>query len=241
MTNVQRRSFMKGIVGLPIVGGIAKWYLFSDSTASDPPEAIERKRGISILRLFTTAQERYRHRFGHYTDLSILSTKGLIQEVAAIRQAEYRGFGHTLLSSLSLDRPEVSPGWNFASRTNESASAYVFLLTSSIAGVNSLASDDRAVIYEGQPRHHLVEYVPAVDLISGGPLGTQARKTKPSRLESLLKGFALGPETVHADPNGCNGCCTSDGCFCTPWWNSNTFYCGCTNCQWCSYMTWCTC
>jgi hypothetical protein len=236
MNTVQRRSVLKALSGLPILGGVAKWYLFGDPSPNpNSPEAAERMRGLGLIRLVSTAQSKYFLKHRHYGDMSDLVEGGFVAEVSKLISPEKIGFGGSTAATLRFDREQVAPGWNLSPRLNPDRSSYAFLITSSARGVNSFSSDEGGIIYEGSPRPSSpVAWLRASQLIDGAPIGTPPKERQVSRFGSIIRGLALGPETVHADPNGCNNCCVSSWCFCSPISNQNTIYCGCPNCQYCS-------
>ena len=236
MRIIQRRSFLKALSGVPVIGAITKWYLFGDATVDKTsPAYAERLRGVSILRLLNTAQARHLHKFGGYTNLPDLAKDGSIEEVIAAPKAEASGYGRTFFSTLKLGERQVLPGWVLAHRVKNGA--YTALLNGSATGGNSFATDQTGLILEGSPRSLASDgaWQSAREVIAGWPLGTNGAISKPSKVESLLKTFALGPETVDADANCCpDGCCCDNLlCNCHVFYLQGDFACGCDSCVWC--------
>ena len=236
MNNVRRRSFIKALASVPVIGGLGRFYLFgADSGARETVQSGENLRSINILRLLTTAQLRHWGKHGTYGSLSELSNGGFIDEVADNSYAEKKGFGRSLFSALRFQTAEVIPGWSLSHRLDKDALAFTTLIDGSANGFKSFAIDQGGVIFHGKSRQLTSTGIwqRASDVIVGEALGTRAPKKQPSALESLLKGFALGPETVYADPNCCpDGCCCNSSCSCGDF-NPQAYACGCDSCPWC--------
>ena len=237
MENVRRRSFIQALASVPVIGALGKFYLFgTKSGVHETLESGENLRSINILRLLSTAQLRHRGKLGTYANLSELSNGGFIDEVADDPYAAKKGFGRSLFSILRLETAEVIPGWNLSHRIDKDALAFTTVMDGSANGFKSFAVDEGGVIFHGRsrPLTSMGIWQRASDVIVGEALGTHAPKKQPSGFESLLKGFALGPETVHADSNCCpSGCCCNTACTCSQDFDPNAYICGCDSCPFC--------
>src|SRR5690348_149140 len=142
MKNVRRRSFIKALASVPVIGGLGKFYLFgTDSEGRETLESGENLRSINILRLLTTAQLRHWGKHGTYGNLSELSNGGFIDDVANDPYAEKKGFGRSLFSALRFQTAEVIPGWKLSHRLDNGALAFTTLIDGSAKGFKSFAVD----------------------------------------------------------------------------------------------------
>lgn len=223
MDTATRRTLLKRLLSLPIVGSIAKLNVFAmESPAATASEEEERKRqflAVRILRLINTAEAWHFGSLRQYADLETLRKSDALAQLLKSEKAEEKGIGRSLYSTLRFDTDDITSGWAFSLRVGERGSSYEATMTDTTEkGMDSFKTDHTGIIRGSKE---------PLESVSFWQQATQ-------RASSFLKSIALGP--LATPQIGC--CCYGGNCCCyCPHCISHCFFscynCGCGNCPWC--------
>lgn len=244
METTSRRTVMKKLLALPLLGGVANWKLIASSfplgAAYDETHATSENRFLAIrmLRLINTAELRYFMAQGHYADPTELHELDEVNQFLDSEKAQIKGIGRSLYSALHFDREEIVPGWQFKFKFQgkERRSYVVTLNDVSQRQVGALSTDDKGVIYEGvslaPTESGSARFDASSVLVAGRALGSS--KDPSRKVASFFRTVALGAGTTI--PTECCGGCCNCSCCCPPGsggQNGCNTNCGCGSCTWC--------
>jgi len=243
MGNTNRRSMIKGLFGVPIIGAAAEWFVTSEAGAHGPsrketPEYRRRFRAVQILRSINTMQRRYHAESGGYATLEALVSSELVAAWLDSKTAEKSGIGRSLIQTLSLGSDEISPGWRCRFNANQDRSRYtVTLVDTTPDNLPAFSTDERAVIYQGKFVAQVGspgEWRTAATSLVGDPIGKHLKKPRRSRVASFFHWFAAGIVTpvyashcYYPEDCCCSGCCCHEYLCCNGFWCSCQPSCGC--------------
>lgn len=232
-----RRTFIKALMGVPVVGYVTNWLFgWAGVSWSDEERRHEAKfLAVRVIRLLNTAEQRYFDAKGRFGDLAVLWDSLPAKQFLNSKGADSAGLGRSFYSTLDFGRREVTPGWGLDFSLKAGASGYLVRMTD-ISGskLGAFASDENGTIHEGKAaagRSLELSRPAAAQLFSAAPIGTTTgvRHVSTGALGSLLEIASFGPLIAYAECH-CSGypCCCNCGCGCSPGIN-----CGCVDCTWC--------
>lgn len=226
-----RRTIVRNLARMPVVAGIAKWSLFGSAIWDEEGLDHDKKfLAVRILRLVNTVQARHFEAYGRFTEFAELGKSEPEAKWLDTEGAEKKKIGRSLFSTLHFDRREIVPEWSFDYKLKDDSSGYaVVLKDTSGDGLGAFSTDERGLIFEGEPVTAPVselEWRTADLFVSGKPI--ESVRYNPRKSDSFLRRIAFGPVSILADC--CGGCC---GCHCESKSIPGCSNCGCLCCTWC--------
>lgn len=225
-----RRSILKALVGLPVVGGVfgsaVSGFHRPIALEDDQDRFMKKSLAINVLRVINTAEHWHLRETGTFAELTSLQES---RQVMLFLDGCFKD-GGSLLASLSLNKRQFISGWVSSFKFTGRKSGYLAALGAEDEELGAFATDNTGVIFEGID---LVKQV-ATDaraaqslLVAASPIGTHG--TKAQRVGHFFRKVALG-----AVPQlwCCGGCCRCNLC-CPDPKGSCTTNCGCVPCTWC--------
>ena len=240
MAGSTRRSVVKRLLALPLVGAIAKLNVFA---AEDPARGLAGANepqhptdlAVYAIRFFNTAQLWYKGEHNHYASVEELLQSDSVKKLKSDKKAEEMGIGTSLIARI-VDGNKLSvPGWKTRFVLSSDALAYkIELIDDSGRGLSTLSSDEKGVIYDStetssSPSGEANSAAGAISSMSdvGGHQNIMASFT------AFVRTLAFG--AVPAPQGGCHG---KPPCFCAGSCQGGPipgqcYNCGCLSCVWC--------
>jgi len=232
MWETNRRAVVRNLLRIPVIAGIAKLGLFGSGASVGMEEETDDDKkflGVRILRLINTAQLRHFEAYGHFAEFAELGQSEPVAKWLDTERAEKAKIGRSLFSTLHFDSNEIVPAWKFEYKLKDDRRGYSVVLKDNLGGgLGAFSTDQRGVIFEGEPVTAPVselEWQSPDLLVSGKPI--ESGPHNPGKHVSFFRRIAFGPISVLADC--CGGCCPGCSCFNEPQCQN----CGCTCCIWC--------
>jgi hypothetical protein len=239
---MNRRSAVQALLSMPIVGRAISAFQLSPGA-----EQGGRDLAVQVMRMVNTAEQWHQSEFGGYVGIHDLIESPALARLRGDEVAEKAGIGASLLSRVSLEGPEVLPGWGLGvwlrpdAAEKKDTNGYVAAVWES-SGENGhgFASDDSGRIYEGsaawgsvyhaQPRS-VQDLLPRATPLGGGPAGGPVRRALGGLLkQAMFLTVAFQPATLFCCcpclPAQCYQCPATCGCC------GSGYNCGCGSCVW---------
>jgi len=231
MSDTSRRSAIKILLSLPVVGGMLRETVFA-SESTPYGARIQDGNVLSVLKFINTAERQHFQKFDEYVHVKdFLQSKPVVDYINS-DWAEKWGIGRSLWSNLQLDKTEIVPGWKMEFNLLERRRGYTVTLTSANGrkAVGAYTTDQAGVIFEGRANYSNLPVtssyaLSARNLVVGArPIGSD------TRANAFFKTVALGSPLDLC----CFGCCDCDFC-CGPGSGGQECprNCGCEDCTWC--------
>lgn len=252
MMSIDRRSVIRGILGVPVLGGVAAALGHaSPRHGGGHDERISAERAAllhaaAVLRLINTGQHKHRFAVGTFTTLDELSVSPALREWLSDPKSEQVNLGATLYSSINLRSPQITHGWNSRFRLSKDAHRYAITLFDQNDRSRALSTDEGGLVWEGRPRTgpQNDEWTTAPRLLEGArPVGNSPRPAPPKLVSwaSALAALLVVPlQADHCSEGGCccgGECCHDAGCGClgpcADVSGPHCHNCGCECCIWC--------
>jgi hypothetical protein len=177
-----RRSVLKGLVGLPILAGLAEWFTSDHGHPGhthEPEQTAEYKRrfeAVEVLRLVNTAERIHLEATGTYVPLLDLDALERVRAWLDATRREAIGSRRALFTRLDRSgRGEIVAGWTHHFELADDRKQYTIWLRDGTAdGLRSFASDETGVIREGDLVAAGIDsgtWRSAADVLSGAPIG----------------------------------------------------------------------
>jgi hypothetical protein len=245
MACVGRRTVLQMLASFP---GVAR--AISAFQPSPGPEQGGRDLAVQVMRMVKTAERWHQSEFGDYVGMHDLVRSPALARLSADRVAEEAGIGASLLSRVSLEDPEVFPGWGLGVWLRRGAAdrgagnGYVAAVwENSGESGHGFASDDSGGIYQGstawgglylsEPRS-VRDLLPHGTPLGGGPAGGPVRRglggllgqaaflTLGVQPATIYCACPCAPAVIYSCPQSCS-CC-----------GAGKYNCGCASCTWIS-------
>lgn len=249
-----RRSIFKSVLALPIVS----WIGGAASRAESDDDAKAKRLAFDVLRFVNTAETWQKDKYGKYLPVRELMQSPVIQAIADDKRAEAARIGPSLISKLSINGPQIIPGWELqlkvcpagnerkrddyivVIRSQKSEDGMVTSRSGLVSSIMNLPVDQATLFHEA--------FGDTIEL----PKPPVA--SNPSRFRTLARGIlgALASfeltTVAFAQTQGCNWpndqcveacgtcCCNTTGGGAPMCCNSGTGSCidmGCLGCVWC--------
>lgn len=236
MTGISRRTTVKRLFSIPVIGATVQWLSNSDAEAHQPPQTPEYKRraeAVQILRTINTVEQRARAEGGSFATLAALERSAAVSAWLDSPAADKRGIGRAVYRGFDFGSTEIVPGWRCTFRATSNGDRYTLLLSDSSGKLASFGTDEKGVIHEGALAAVKAsgEWVDAATAIVGAPIGKRPDPVRRSPVTGFLHWVAtsivMPVEATHCSwPNDPGDCCCSGVC-CHDFGCSIGYMCSC--------------
>ena len=113
MIRTSRRSALKSLATVPIVGAVAHWFKvdLGAHKVEETPEFKHRMAGVYVLRMVNTLQLRYKKVRGQYAPLALLKSHSPRDSWLDSERAITARLSRKQFDQMRFEDAEIVPGW----------------------------------------------------------------------------------------------------------------------------------